>query len=129
MDEVDPRAGRAPPGLVVQHPQAAGADRGGRGVHVGDGVRDLLQAGAVAVQELGDRRVGVQRREQLQAVGADADREHCLADALLLVDLGMDAPQAEDLLVKIDRRVEIGHRHTDVVDAQHARQAVHRHAG
>ncbi len=95
--------------------------RAGR-LDIGDGVRDLLYAGAVAVQELGDRGVGEQRGEQLDASAGRgrADRQHRLTHALLLIGLLMHAPHAEDASVELDGRVQVGHRDADVIDAQQA---------
>ena len=47
---------------------------------------------------------------------AVADRQHRLAHALLLVDLLVHALHAEVPRVERDRRVEVGHGDTDVVD-------------
>ena len=45
-----------------------------------------------------------------------ADRQHRLADALLLVDLLVRDRHAEDVRVVPDGLVEVGHRDADVVD-------------
>ena len=74
--------------------------------------------GPLPVEELRDRRVGRQRRQQLDAARpAVADGEHRLADALLLVDLLVHASQAEGSRVERDGLVEVGDGDADVVDA------------
>src|SRR6478735_5491522 len=81
VDEVDPRVGRATPRLVVQQAQAALAQDCTDRVDVGDPIGHLLDAGALAVEELRDRRALVERCEQLDAGAGVADRHHRLADA------------------------------------------------
>jgi len=114
MSEVDQGAGRASPGLLVEHAHTSGAqgvaDRG----DVGDPIGHLLDAWTIAVEELGDGGVWPQRGKQLHAGIAGA--EHGLDHALLLVRFSMRDRQAEGLLVKVNRRVQIGHRQADVVD-------------
>ncbi len=72
VDEVDARVGRtASGGSVVQQPNPpAVAKLGGDGVDVGDPVGELLESGAASVDELGDGRILVQRREQLNGSGS-----------------------------------------------------------
>src|SRR5215213_7383764 len=92
---------------------------GQRGAHrldVLDPEGQLLQARAGAADELRDRRLGRERREQLDAGVAVADGEHRLADALLLVRLLVHGVDAEGLGVEGDRFVEIGNGDADVVD-------------
>ncbi len=83
-----------------------------------DPVGDLLDAGAGAVEELRDRGVGGERREQLDARAGVADRDHRLADALLLVGLLVHDLHAEGVAVERDRLVEVGHGDADVVDGR-----------
>ena len=116
MNEVDATVGRAPLGGVVQEAHAAVAQGGRDRVDVGDTVRQLLQTRTVAVEELGDRGLVAQRREQLDAGAGVADGEHRLTHALLLVDLLVDRLEAEDPRVELDRVVEVGDGDADVVD-------------
>ena len=67
VDEVDPAAGRAPPGLVVEQPQPPLAQRGADRLDVGDPERQLLQPRAGPADELRDGRLRRQRGEQLDA--------------------------------------------------------------
>ena len=103
-------------GVVVEQAQAALAQRRAHGVDVGDAVGELLDAGAAAVEELRDRRLGGERREQLDARAGVADAHHRLAHALLLVGLLVQQRHAVRLLVERDGRVEVGHGDADVVD-------------
>src|SRR5947209_1895465 len=119
MDEVDPRAGRTPAWLVIEQAYATPAQRRAGGPDVGDGERHLLDTGPVAVEELPDRRVRAQRGQQLDAVGPVADGEHRLTYPLLLVFLGVYAPEAEHPAVVRDRRVQVSHGDPDMVDAQY----------
>src|SRR5689334_24386112 len=98
MQERDGRSHRPVPGPFVDQPDAGSADRSQRLADVGDAVADVVQPLASAGDELPDGRVGTQRLEQLDvahAQRADAwrpvtDRQHGLADALLLVLLQAD---------------------------------------
>src|SRR6266550_120473 len=116
MDEVDPATRRAALRLVVEQAQALGSQRRTDLVDVVDGVRELLDAGPAALEERRDRRVGVQRCEQLDLRLAVADRQHRLAHALLLVDLLGHRAQPEYVAVERDRLVEVRHRDADVVE-------------
>lgn len=108
MSEVDQGAGRAAPGLLVEHAHTSGAqgvaDRG----DVGDPIGHLLDAWSIAFEELGDGGVWAQRGKQLHAGIAGA--EHGFDHALLLVGFSMRDRQTEGLLVEVNRRVQIGHR-------------------
>ena len=76
---------------------------------------------AGALEELPDRRVRPQRRQQLDARARAADVQHRLAHPLLLVDLLVHDVHVEGAGVEGDRLVEVAHGQTDVVDAgQHA---------
>ena len=85
-------------GVVVEQPHAAGAQRRATAASTSvDRVRDLLHAGAVAVEELRDRRL---RASAARAAGRSrrrpsADGEHRLPYALLLVGLLVHAAHAE----------------------------------
>jgi hypothetical protein len=116
VDEVDQAAGGATARRVVQQPQAALAQRSARALDVLDRVGELLDTRAIAIEELRDRRLGGQRREQLDAGGAVADGQHRLADALLDVRLLVHARDAERVGVERDRGVEIGDGDADVID-------------
>ena len=118
VDEVDAAAGRPVLGGVVEQAHAALTQRRRDGVDVGDPVRELLDALAVAREELGDRRFVAQRSEQLDAGAGVAHGEHRLADALFLVDLLMDRTQAEGVGVELECVVEVGHGDADVVDGE-----------
>ncbi|MNC97059.1 hypothetical protein D3C83_145990 [compost metagenome] len=51
-------------------------------------------------------------------LGRRADRHHRFAHALLLVGLHVYAAHAEHAPVELDRGLQIGDRHADVIDAQ-----------
>src|SRR3954447_22641997 len=102
VHEVDPAAGGAPARGVVQQAEAAGAQRPARRVDVGHPEGELLQPRAGAADELRDRRLGVQRGEQLDPGVAVAHGEHRLVDALLLVDLLVHGGDPEGELVEGD---------------------------
>src|SRR5919202_540780 len=116
VHEVDPAVRRPAPGGVVEQPQAALAQRRADRLDVGHPEGQLLQARAGAADELGDRRLGGQRREQLDAGLAVADGEHRLADALLLVHLLVHRVDAEGLGVEGQGLVEIRDGDAHVVD-------------
>ena len=80
-----------------------------------DLVGDVVQARALAGQELADRRVRAERREQLDVVLADV-QQHRL-DALLCDDLAVRERQLEALAVELERGLDLLDGHADVVDA------------
>src|SRR4051794_32202769 len=126
VHEVDPAVGRAPLGGVVEQAQAALAQRGADRLDVVHPEGQLLQARAGAVDEPGDRRLRRERGQQLDAGLAVADREHRLADPLLLVGLLVHRLDAEGPGVEGDRLVQVGDGDADVVDG---REQVAREAG
>ncbi len=103
-------------GASYKQAQPAGPKLRACRLDIGDGEGELLDAGATAIDELGDRRLLVQGGQQLDLGGAVADNEHGLAHALLLVGLFVDADDAERPAVELDRGVEVGHGDPDVVD-------------
>ncbi|GIF03054.1 hypothetical protein Asi03nite_05920 [Actinoplanes siamensis] len=79
----------------------------------------MLQSGAAAVEELGDRRVGPGRGEQLDpGPGAVADPEHRFPHTLFVIGLLVHTPQTEGFLVELDGLVQISHSYADVVDPE-----------
>ena len=68
--------GGAAAGLVVDEPHTLLAQALAECVEVADAVRELLQAGAALVEELGDRRGVVDRRHQLNLGAADRGAPH-----------------------------------------------------
>lgn len=113
--EVDERAGGAALGLRVEHAYA-GRAKSLRGLFdVVDAEGHLLDARSTCVEELADRRLGVERGEELEV--AVADGEHGLSDTLLLVDLLVDHGDAKGMAIELDGRVEIRYGDTDVVDS------------
>src|SRR5262245_5600132 len=95
VDEVDPRACRATPRLRVEQSRPLAAQPRRFRVDVGDRVGDLLDALASALKEPPDRRIVAQWGKELDSGVRVSDREHCLSDALLLVDLGVHRTKAE----------------------------------
>ena len=73
----------------------------------------------MAVEEPSDRRVRSQRRQELHTAAGRVrtDGHHGLPDPLLPARLHVDAAHAEHPLVELDRGVEVGYGHADVVDA------------
>jgi hypothetical protein len=118
VHEVHPAVGRAALGDVVEQSQAALAQGRADRLDVGHPERELLQTGAVAPDELRDRRVLVQRGQQLDARLAVADREHRLVHALLLVDLLVHRVHAEGEFVEGDGLAQVGHGDAHVVDGR-----------
>ena len=116
VDEVDPAVARAALGQVIEQSHPAFAQCRADGIDVDDAVGHLLDAGAGLGQEAPDRRVGMQRREQLDARAGVTDGHHRLADTLLLVDLLVQAGHPKGVAVERDRGVEVGDRDPDVVD-------------
>src|SRR5664280_262275 len=117
VHEVDPRARRTALGGVVEQSDAGRAQLGAGRVHVVHAVGHLLDALAVAGQELADRGVWAQRGQQLDAGAGVADSEHGLAHALLLVGLDVHGLKAELLLVERDGRIQVLDGDPHMVDA------------
>ena len=96
---------------------------------VADAVSDVMEPLAAAGEELAHRRVRTQRLEQLDVTGATprdvstrnlgtrADRQHGLADALLLVHLEARHLEPERGLVQPDGTVQVPAGDADVIDA------------
>ena len=85
---------------VAQRPQ--------RGLDVLHLVGDVVQPGPALGEELADRRVVVQRREQLDVVLADVEQRRL--DALLGDRLAVHEREAVDVDVEVDRLLEVGRR-------------------
>ena len=118
MHEVDQGPGGAAARLVVQQPQALGAQLVGRGDHVVDGVGDLLDPGPAALAGTGRWPSPRQRGQQLDLGAAGPDLHHRFPHALVVVGLDVDAPRAERALVERNGLVQVGDRHPHVVDAR-----------
>lgn len=106
---------RASARLDIDQLGAACCEVGKRGTHVVDLVGDVMHSRPATREETPDRRVVVERRQQLDAAAADADRRGL--DALLVDAPAMLEPPAEQLLVRPDRLVEVGDRDPDVVNS------------
>src|SRR4051794_22669431 len=119
VDERHARVADAHAGRLVDEPQAAVAQvREGR-LDVGDAVGDVVQPRPAAGEEAADRRVGLQRRQQLDVAGTDVEQDRL--DALLLDDLAMRERHAVGPLVQRDGGVEVVDGDADVVDlGEHA---------
>src|SRR5438132_534383 len=115
MDEGDLEPEHPRPRLGVDQLGTPGAEVGECGANVCDLVRDVVHSGPAAGEELADRRLRAERREQLDTACPD---EHCRGlDALLgdggpVLDLGAEQP-----LVGRHGLVEILDGHAEVVDA------------
>src|SRR6185312_2268330 len=115
MDERDLEAEQPRTRGLVDQLGAGLRETGERGTDVVDLVRDVVYAGPAAREEPADRGVGARRRDELDPVFPDEDRQ-CV-DAL--VGHGRAALErcAEEPLVRGERLVEIGHGDPDMVDA------------
>ncbi len=118
MNERDPESVQAAPRLLVDQPVAGSGESGELGPHVIDLERHVMQPRATALHEPTDGRVGRSCLEQLDAIGADAQR--CRLDALLVQKLAMLEDRAEQPLVAPDRLVEVVNGDADVVDSSRA---------
>jgi len=114
MDEGDLEPEHALSRLGVDQLGTPRGELGERYADVVDLVGDVVHAGAALREEPSDRRVLAERRQQLDAAGADAQGGRL--DALLLDPGPMLEPAAEEPLVRPHRLVQVGDRHADVVD-------------
>jgi len=117
VDEVDSGATRSGPCSLVEQLKTAFPQGLGDLVHVVDGVRDLVDAFAAGFEELGDRRLLGQWRDELQERAGLTHAQHRFADVLIVIDLGMDRLHAEGLGVERDGGIEVANRDPYVVDA------------
>ena len=115
MQERDARAADAGARLLVDQPQAGGPQLVEGGRDVVDPVGDVMQAGSALFEEAADRRVGRQRRQELDVALADVEQRRL--DALLGHRLPVHQRHPVRVAVDGDRGVEIGDREADVVDA------------
>src|SRR5262249_51989565 len=81
---------------------------------VGDFVRDVMHPRPALREEATDRRVVVERSQELEPTLPDPDRRRL--DALLLDPRSVLEPGDEQALVGVERAVQILDRETDVVD-------------
>src|SRR4051812_25837377 len=93
--------------LVAQPPED--------GLDVVDLVGDVVQPRAALGEELADRRVVVERGEQLDVVLAHVQQPGL--DTLRLHRLAVHQGEPVDVDVEVDRLLEVGDREADVVDA------------
>jgi hypothetical protein len=129
VDEVDPGVCRTSAWRVVEQPHTLLAEPLAQLVDIAHPVGQLLDAGTALVDELGDGAGVVERRHQLDlgaALRGAADRQHGLADTLILVDLLVQDDHAEVIVIPLDRDVEVGHGDSDVVDGGHQGTGEHR---
>jgi len=85
------------------------------GLDVVDLVGDVVQPRAALGEELADRRVVVERGEQLDVVLSHVQQRGL--DTLRLHRLAVHQREPEDVDVEVDRLLEVAHREADVVDA------------
>ena len=114
MQEGDAAVADTDPRLAVDQLEAGGADRGQRRVDVLHRVGDVMQARALAVDELADGGVGAERPQQLDMALADIEQDRL--DALRLDRLTVGELHLEALLVELDRGVEVLDGDADVID-------------
>src|SRR5215208_2846827 len=115
MDERHLEAEHACARLVVDELRAVAPQRLERRADVLDLERDVVHPGAARGEEAADRRVVLQRREELHTAAADADGDgfdaligHCRA----VLELGTEQP-----LVRPEGLVQVSDGNADVVDA------------
>src|SRR5262249_52499641 len=123
MDECDLEPEEALARRLVDQVGARVGELGQGGAEGADLVRDVVHAGAALREEAADRRVLLERLEQLDPAIADTNRRG--ADALIVhrrpvLDLGTEEP-----LVGAQCLVEIDDRNTEVMDPPrfHLREA------
>ena len=113
MDESDLEAEHAATRRRVDQLRTGLREMRESGRKVIDLVGDVVHSRPALREEPADRRVLVERAQELEPTGADADRRGL--DALLLDTRALLEPCAEQPLVCIERAVQIIDRQTDVV--------------
>src|ERR687898_1858209 len=115
MDEGDLEAEEPLPRLLVDQVGACGGQAVELGANVADLVGDVVHPRAAPGQELADWRLVAERREQLDAAGAD---EHgSRLDTLVLDERTVLELGAEKAHVGIERLVQVLDGHAEMVDA------------
>jgi len=109
MDERDLEPEEPGVRLGVDELRALAFQRLERGVDVRNLERDMVHARAARGEKPADRRVLLQRREQLDPAAADEDG--CSLDALLRHGRPVLELSAEQPLIRTERLLEIGNGH------------------
>src|SRR3954453_5312475 len=115
MQESDLRLPDAGARRLVDQPQALVAQPPQDGLDVVDLVGPVVQARAALGEELADRRIVVERGEQLDMVLPHVQQRRL--DALRLHGLTVHQGEPISVDVEVDRLLEVAHREADVVDA------------
>src|SRR3954471_5696230 len=115
MDERDLQAEHACARLVVDELRAVTPQRLERSADVLDLERDVVHPGAARGEEAADRRVVLERREQLDAAAAHQNGR-CL-DALVGHRRAVLELRAEEPLVRLQRVVQVLDRNAEMMDA------------
>ena len=101
----------------------ASRELGERGVDVVDAVGDVVEARALALEELADRRVRPERAQELDVAVADVEQDRL--DALLLDRLAVRERHRHRALIERQRRVQVVGGDADVIDqAEHPAPSV-----
>ena len=115
MHEGDLEAEQALARLRVDQLGTLPRETGERRPNVVDLVGDVVHAGAPLREELPDRRVVAERRQELDSAVAEAHRRRL--DALVLHAGAMLERAAEEALVRTNGLVEVRDGNADVVDS------------
>ena len=114
MDERDATTGGAAPRGGIDELVTGGATALQRGIEIGDAVADVMNPGTTPGEELGDRRIGVARLEQL-----DVDVPELQGDDRGAVRLfGRLGSDAQHVAVERQGVGDAGHRDADVGQTQ-----------
>lgn len=114
MHERDLQAEQAPPRLLVDQLRTFGGQPLERTDDVVDLVRDVMHPRAPLREELADRRIAAERREQLDPALPEPHRRRF--DALVLDPFPMLEPTAEEALVRRDSGIEVLDGDADVMN-------------
>src|SRR5438105_5417054 len=114
MHEPDQGAVRPGTGHFIEQLPARGRRLGKRGADVTGRKGDMVNGLTTVTEELLDRRLGVQWRDQLDPAFSDGD--HGDLDTLILEPLSATGPKPEPPLIHLDRLVEIAHGDPHMID-------------
>ena len=115
MDEGDLEAEQALPRVLVDQLGAAGRKPLELGRDVVDLEGNVMHARPALCEELAHRRFRAERGKELDPAGADPKRhglDSLIRNSLTMLELGAEQP-----LVGLDRRVQVGNGDADMVDA------------
>ena len=121
MDESNLEAEKATSRLGVDQLRTGAREIAERRTDIVHAIRNVMHPGAALGEELADRRIWPGRREELDT--ALADEHGRRFNALIRQLVAMLQPTTEQLLVRVDRLVEVDDSKSEVVETARVHRA------